>query len=88
MSTNRKLTDNFPDIDHFSLLGRQLNRKLARALVTGAVSVNILDNVQFANFCESLNSRYKLPSRSYMSNTIIPYLYYETRYCEKHAYKS
>ena len=77
-STNRRLTDDSPDISHYSLLGRTLDRKLARALVTGAVSLNILDNVQFANFCEALNYRYKLPSRCYMASTIIPSLYHET----------
>ena len=77
-STNRRLTDEAPDISHYSLLGRRLDRKLARALVTGAVSINILDNVNFAIFCESLCPRYKLPSRAYMTNTIIPSLYYES----------
>ena len=77
-STNRRLTDEAPDISHYSLLGRTLDRKLARALVTGAVSINILDNVNFAIFCESLCPRYKLPSRAYMTNTIIPSLYYES----------
>ena len=49
-STNRRLTDEAPDISHYSLRGRTLDRKLARALVTGAVSINILDNVHFAIF--------------------------------------
>ena len=77
-STNRRLTDESPDISHYSLKGRTLDRKLARALVTGAVSINFLDNVQFAIFCESLCPRYKLPSRAYMTNTIIPSLYDES----------
>ena len=77
-STNRRLTDESPDISHYSLKGRTLDRKLARALVTGAVSIIFLDNVQFAIFCESLCPRYKLPSRGYMTNTLIPSLYYES----------
>ena len=40
--------------------------------------VSILDNVSFDNFCESLCRGYKLPSRGYMTNTIIPTLFDET----------
>ena len=46
--------------------------------MTGAVSIIFLDNILFAIFCESLCPRYKLPSRGYMTNTIIPSLYDES----------
>ena len=47
--------------------------------MTGSVSLNNVNNDPLANFCKSLNPKYKLPSVVYMSNTIIPLLYRETQ---------
>ena len=63
-------------IDPDSYKGRKLNKLLCMALLSGSVSWNILDNVPFGLFVESLsNHTYKLPSRTYMTTCIVPAVY-------------
>ena len=63
-------------IDPDSYKGRKLNKYLCMALLSGSVSWNFLDNVQFGIFVEHLsNHMYKLPSRTYMTTCIVPAVY-------------
>ena len=63
-------------IDPDSYKGRKLNKYLCMALLSGSVSWNFLDNVQFGIFVEYLsNHMYKLPSRTYMTTCIVPAVY-------------
>ena len=63
-------------IIHNSYDGRRINCALAKALISGSVPLNILDNVEFAIFCEELSGHlYNLPSRTYMNSTVIPIVY-------------
>ena len=68
------------NIDHNGSEGRELNRMLCLAILSGSLPWNILDNVQFAMFVEKASgNRYKLPSRTYMTSTIVPRLYQSCR---------
>ena len=50
------------------------------AILSGSLPFNVLDNVQFAIFVESLSgNRYKLPSRTYMTTTVVSAMYKATR---------
>ena len=77
-STTRNLFDG-PLISKNSPKGRRCNEKLARALLSGSISIQILDNIHFGIFCEELCSKYRLPSRFYMTNSVIPKMFYETK---------
>ena len=56
---------------------RKCDRKLAMAVVSGAVPINICESPAFDSFCETLKPGYRLPSRAYMTDTVIPSLYNE-----------
>ncbi|MCP4394582.1 MAG: hypothetical protein GY804_09995, partial [Alphaproteobacteria bacterium] len=63
-------------VTHQSSKGRELNTQLCKAIISGSLPYNILDNVQFAMFVENISSyTYNLPSRSYMTKTVTPALY-------------
>ena len=50
--------------------------KFGKALISGSFSFNLLDNVEFGMFVESLSDyTYNLPSRGYMTGTIVPIMY-------------
>ncbi|MCP4393475.1 MAG: hypothetical protein GY804_04305, partial [Alphaproteobacteria bacterium] len=63
-------------INHQTLKGRELDTKLCKAIISGSLPYNILDNVQFAIFVETISCHtYNLPSRTYMTKTVTPALY-------------
>ncbi|MCP4392729.1 MAG: hypothetical protein GY804_00390, partial [Alphaproteobacteria bacterium] len=63
-------------VAHHSIKGREWDTQLCQAIISGSLPYNILDNVQFAMFVESISSyTYNLPSRSYMTRTVIPVVY-------------
>lgn len=63
-------------VGHHSQKGREWDTLLCQAMISGSLSLNILDNVQFAMFIESVSCNlYNLPSRGYMTGTIIPVVY-------------
>ena len=63
-------------IGHASTKGHELNVKLGKAMISGSLSFNLLDNVEFGMFVESLSDyTYNLPSRGYMSGAIVPIMY-------------
>ena len=67
-------------IEPTSSKGRNLNKQLCLAILSGSLPFNVLDNVQFAIFLENLSeNRYKLPSRQYMTSTIVSAMYKATR---------
>ena len=67
-------------IEHASTKGRNLNKQLGLAILSGSLPFNVLDNVNFAIFVEMLSeNRYKLPSRQYMTTTIVSAMYKATR---------
>ena len=76
-SLSRNQTDMGPEISCNSWFVRKCDRKLAMAVVSGAVPINICESPAFASFCETLNPGYRLPSRAYMTGTVIPSLYNE-----------
>ena len=68
------------NIDHQGPEGREINRMLCLAILSGSLPWNILDNVQFAMFVEKVSAnRYKLPSRTYMTTKLVPLLYQSCR---------
>ena len=73
---SKSYADMTSKIDPLSYKGRKLNKLLCMALLSGSVSWNILDNVPFGLFVESLsNHTYKLPSRTYMTTCMVPAVY-------------
>ena len=66
---NRKLT-------RHSLRGREYDTLLCKAMLSGSLSFNLLDDVKFAMFVEAISSGvYTLPCRAYMTNTVVPIVY-------------
>ena len=53
-----------------------MNVKLAKAIISASLSWNALDNIEFAMFVEDVSCQsFNLPSRGYMTNTVLPILY-------------
>ena len=66
----------YNEIRRHSYVGRDLDTKLGKAIISASMSLNVLDNIDFAIFCEAAShNTYKLPSRGYMNSTIIPIVY-------------
>ena len=60
--------------------GREYDTLLCQAMLSGSLSFNLLDNVRFTMFVEAISGNvYNLPSRGYMTRTVVPILY---RACE------
>ena len=56
--------------------GQELNVKLALAMLSSCTPFNILDNPDWGRFMESLSHyQFYLPSRSYVTSTVIPNIY-------------
>ena len=63
-------------ISHTSPRGQDLNVKLCLALISSSVPFTFLDNPDWAVFLETLSHKqYNMPSRQYMTGSIIPFIY-------------
>ena len=63
-------------VDQQSQKGSEWDILLCQAIISGSLPFNILDNVHFGMFVESLsNNFYNLPSRGNMNGTIVPVVY-------------
>ena len=59
---------------------KRVDRKLAKTLISSHASWTLLDNPEFAVYSkEILNSRYNLPTHSYMLDNVINPMFHETK---------
>ena len=59
---------------------KEMDRKIAKVILTSCVSWTLIDNEAFGELCsELLNGRYNVPSRYYIQENVMKPMYEETK---------